>query len=344
MATLRYRIAHWTPAAAVSSSFDTLDRGNIGWPDRFWGISIGSSSLTLSVGRTMRTRPIPACSAGLGSLTKIGSGELTLAGANTYGGNTLISGGTLSLANSLALQNSTLDTSGSGSLDFELLTAATIGGLTNSGALNLASASLTLSVGNNNSNTTFSGAIGGLGSLIKIGSGALTLTGTNTYSGPTTINQGGLIVNGSLASPVTVNSGGTLSGVGSLTSATVNAGGLLAPGDPPGTLSLSGSLSLLSGATLDFALDTPFTSDAISMPLGTLLLNGQQFSDFDFTPLANFAPGTYSLIDAGAIDGSLGSGTSGVIDGLPASLAVQGDNLTLTVVPEPGTLACSLRL
>jgi hypothetical protein len=75
------------------------------------------------------------------------------------------------------------------------------------------------------------------------------------------------------------------------------------------------------------------------MPTSLLRLSGQQFSDFNFTPLGGFGPGTYLLIDAGSVNGSLGAGTSGTINGLPASLAVQGNDLVLTVVPEPGTLA-----
>ena len=43
------------------------------------------------------------------------------------------------------------------------------------------------------------------------------------------------------------------------------------------------------------------------------------------------------LIDAGSISGSLGSGSSGMIGGLQASIAVQGDELLLNVVPEPET-------
>jgi autotransporter-associated beta strand protein len=282
---------------------------------------------------------------GSGSLTKIGSGALYLPVSNAYGGNTLIGGGTLALGNSLGLQNSTLDTSGSGVLSFGSLTAGTLGGLTGAGSLNLtnsASAAVALSVGKNGTSTTYGGTLYGAGSLIKIGSGALTLTGSNIYSGTTTINQGALIVNGSLVSPVTVGvpsgSGGTLGGVGSLTSVTVNSGGQLAPGDSPGTLVLSGSLTLMPGAVMDYELSTPTTSDVISMPAGTLLLNGQQFSDFSFTPLSRFGPGAFTLIDAGSISGSLGLNTSGTIDGLPATLAIQGDNLVLTVVPEPGTL------
>ena len=77
------------------------------------------------------------------------------------------------------------------------------------------------------------------------------------------------------------------------------------------------------------------------MPSGFLLLDGQQFSDFNFTPLAGFGPGTYTLIDAGSIGGSLGASTSGTVDGYPATLATQGNKeLVLVVgVPEPLTLA-----
>ena len=162
---------------------------------------------------------------GSGGLTKVDSGTLTLAATNTFNGNTLLGGGTLALASSLALQQSTLDTSGSGALSFGSLTAATLGGLTGPGALNLAnsaSRAVALSVGNNNASTTWSGAIKGGGQLVKIGSGTLTLNGSNAYTGPTTVNQGELLVNGSLASPVTVNSGGMLGGSGNLTSGTVS--------------------------------------------------------------------------------------------------------------------------
>jgi len=103
--------------------------------------------------------------------------------------------------------------------------------------------------------TTFSGSIMGGGtlgtiSLVMSGSGRQVLAGSNSYTGATTINQGELIVNGSLLSPVTVNSGGTLGGTGYLGSVTVNAGGHLAPGDAPGVLHLSGNLVLASSASL----------------------------------------------------------------------------------------------
>jgi autotransporter-associated beta strand protein len=178
--------------------------------------------------------------------------------------------------------------------------------------------------------------------LTKIGSGALALGGSNTYTGATAVNQGSLVVSGSLISPVTVNSGGVLGGAGSLTSATIKAGGHLAPGNSPGVLTLTGSLSLMAGSVMDYDLIMPSASDEVLMPTGLLVLGGQQFSDFNFTPLAGFSPGSYTLIDAGSISGNLGANTSGTIDGLPATLAVNGNDLVLNVVPEPA--AASLLL
>ncbi len=208
--------------------------------------------------------------------------------------------------------------------------------------INSSSTSTALTVAPSGGTTTFSGTIQGGGSLGSIslvlnGSGTQILGGSNTYVGPTTINGGELLVNGSWVSPVTVNSGGTLGGTGILSSVAVNAGGHLAPGDAPGLLTLSGSLSLLSGANMDCELDTPADSDEVYMPTGFLSLNGQQFSDFNFTPLGGFAPGRYTLIDAGSVSGNLGGNANGTIDGFPASLAVQGNDLVLTVVPEPRT-------
>ena len=284
---------------------------------------------------------------GAGGLTKSDSGTLILATTNTFSGNTLISGGTLALGNRLALQKSTLDTSGSGTLSFGTLAAATVGGLSGPGTLNLAnsrSIAVALSLGNNGTSTSFSGTLTGPGSLTKIGSGTLLLGGINSYSGSTTISQGKLIVNGSIVSPITVNNGGVLGGTGTVAAVTVNAGGQLAPGDAPGTLYVGGSLTLMPSAVMDYELGSLTNADEISMPMpgGTLNLNGQQFSDFNFTPLAGFEPGEYTLIGAGSINGTLGANTSGTVDGLMATIAIDGNNVVLTVVPEPPSIALVL--
>ncbi len=275
---------------------------------------------------------------GAGSLTKVDSGTLTLATANTFTGNTLISGGMLVLGDSLALQYSTLDTSGSGVISFGTY-AATFGGLTGSGTLNIASL-VGLSVGSDNGSTTCSGMLKGSGSLTKIGNGVLLLSGSDTYTGATTVNQGELDVNGSLVSPVTVNSGGILGGTGSLSSVTINPSGQIAPGSPLGTLALSGSLVLATGAVFDYDLDKPVTSDTITCGQVVVAIP-LRFSNFSFAYTSKFGPGVYDLIQSDtALPASiLGGSTSGSVDGLPATLAVQGNNLVLNVVPEPGALA-----
>ena len=89
---------------------------------------------------------------------------------------------------------------------------------------------------------------------------------------------------------------------------------------------------------MDYELDTPSTSNLILMPAGELILSSQPFSAFDFTWTNNFGPGIYDLINAGSIGGTFPS-TNGAIDGYPATLSTQGNELVLTVVPEPTTLA-----
>ena len=104
------------------------------------------------------------------------------------------------------------------------------------GAGNYFLGSKTLTVGSNNLSTQVSGIIsdggasGGTGgSLVKVGTGTLTLSGANTYTGLTTISQGAINLTGSLLSPVSVEASGTLGSTGTVFNTVTNAG-TVAPG------------------------------------------------------------------------------------------------------------------
>ncbi|MBN5246993.1 S8 family peptidase, partial [Serratia ureilytica] len=90
--------------------------------------------------------------------------------------------------------------------------------------------------------------IAGHGGLTKEGIGTLVLTGTNTYSGPTLVNQGRLAVNGSVTSAVSVQNGGIVGGSGTVGSLTARQGGTVAPGNSIGTLNVAGNVSFEPGS------------------------------------------------------------------------------------------------
>jgi autotransporter-associated beta strand protein len=141
-------------------------------------------------------------------------------------------------AGQITLQGSTLITTVGG----------TLGALTLNGDLDNQGNLLTVS-GPGAVTLTSTAVLSGAGGLTLQGSGTLTLSANNSYSGTTTVNGGTLVVNGSQpGSPITINSGGTLAGVGSVGQLIVNNGGKVAPG-PLG----EGSAGTLTAASADFS-------------------------------------------------------------------------------------------
>ena len=96
--------------------------------------------------------------------------------------------------------------------------------------------------------TSISGDIGGTGGLWKNGTGTLTLTGVNTYTGNTNVEAGKLVVNGSLASAVRILKSGSFGGNASIVGNLTNLG-TLAPGNSPGTVNVTGNY--IEAGTLD---------------------------------------------------------------------------------------------
>lgn len=155
-----------------------------------------------------------------------GAGTVELLGADSFDGTTVVAGGLVDVANSGALQNSLVDYDHQGGgmvFDFSLV-AATFGGFSGGQDLALTNeggAGMTLTVGGDNLSTVYSGNFtdGGFGgALIKDGSGTLTLTGNDSYTGTTTVNGGvlelptGAVLNvGTLAGGSYLIDGGTLS-------------------------------------------------------------------------------------------------------------------------------------
>ena len=142
-----------------------------------------------------------------GGLTKLGTGTLTLGGANTYTGPTVVNAGTLQAGVASVAGTSgafgkdsavTLANTAGATLDlnnFNTQIGSLTGGGTTGGNVTLGSATLTVGA-NNTTPAAYAGVISGTGRLTKIGTGTLTLTGANTYTGPTAVNAGTLLVNG----------------------------------------------------------------------------------------------------------------------------------------------------
>ncbi|BCU78573.1 hypothetical protein llg_32880 [Luteolibacter sp. LG18] len=197
-----------------------------------------------------------------------------------------------------------------------------------------------------------SGVLGGSMTLMKAGKGALTLSGTHSFTGKTTVWDGALVVNGGLqGSPVTVwggtwggagaagNTGGRLAGTGQFGQAvTVKYRGAVTPGagmGSAGALAFANGLSAEDGAT--FALDlsddptgTAKANDRIAVT-GNLSLAGTV--SLVINPLNTaLAPGSYTLA---TYTGTLTGGTPNlsviVPAGTPYTLAADSGSIRLTV-------------
>lgn len=129
--------------------------------------------------------------AGTGTLTKTGSGTLTLNATNSYIGGTVLQEGVLGINSDSALGNSS-----SRLVMYDTTTLQLNGDVNSNRAVTLAGRpSSMMTINTQTNNGTFAGNIDGLGSLMKTGSGTLSLYGNNLYQGGTKVKEGTLAIN-----------------------------------------------------------------------------------------------------------------------------------------------------
>jgi len=270
---------------------------------------------------------------GPGGLSKIGAGTLTLSGQSTYTGATGVVAGTLQAGAVNAFSASSAFTVASGATLALAGFNQTIGSLAGAGAVTLGSATLT--TGNDNTNTAFAGVISGTGGLTKIGNGIMTLTGANTFNGPTAVNGGILAVNGSLSGAVVVNGGGTLGGTGQVGPVTV-AGGTMAPGNSIGTLTVGGGF-VQNGGVYQVEVNSAGQGDRINVT-GTATINGGSVQVL--AQQGTYARNTtYTILNAtGGVSGTYSAVTSNFAF-LTPSLQYDSNNVFLTLLQSNSAFA-----
>jgi len=301
-------------------------------------MDLGSSMRQITIANTTDT--ISGVISGAGGIAKAGTGALILSGANTYSGGTVLSTGTLLAGDDAAFGTGTLTLAG-GTLASSSTTARTLandivigadftlgqasggtGALTLWGAIDLGGSTRQITV--NNPADTISGVISGAGGLTKAGMGTLTLSGSNTYSGGTTIKAGRVSVEsdsnlGDVSGGLTF-AGGTLQVTGGFTSGrsvTLSSGGgtfdtnsydLTMSGDMAGagTFTKTGAGTLTLSGTNTYTGTTTISGGILKAGVDNALPTGTAVT------LSNTAGVALDLNDFNVTVGSLaGGGTTG---------------------------------
>ncbi len=267
--------------AAVTNSRGLTIVAGTGAADRIVGTTITSGTaeqagnVSLGTNATFSaasggTLLVSGAVTGAGRFTKDGAGTVTLTGINTYSGGTLNSAGTL-VGNTTSLQ----------------------GVITNNASL----------VFDQSTNGTFASVISGTGTLAKTSAGTLTLSAANTYSGGSTISQGGVVVadNSALGSgTVSLVDGTSLSTDASAHTLAnnMNVQGILFGGT--GALTIDGNVTNNRGAAI--AITNNVT--------GGLTLGNLALSHTDTGRVVSFFGTGNTIINGVISDG--GAGASGV--------------------------------
>jgi len=192
-------------------------------------------------------------------------------------------------------------------------------------------------------------------SVVKEGAGTAVLTGTNSYSGSTTVNSGRLVVNGNISTSLltTVNSGASIGGSGTVGATTVQSGGSIDVGGSVGNFTVNGNLTLAGTYTWKLgALSTASTYyDTVTMTAGNADITGASLG----LNLGSNAPSADPFwLASHTWDGILNNTGSGSLTGAFAAInntawSSLGDfttsntgsnvNLVWTPIPEPNVAA-----
>jgi autotransporter-associated beta strand protein len=238
-------------------------------------------------------------------------------------------GGTLALANDYALGSGALNMSSSTLRSADATTRVITNALTLSasmtfgspgtgdllftGDMNTGSAAKTITI--NNAVTTFSGDLYGASAAnanTKNGPGTMVISGTTSYSKPTTVSGGTLLISGNFngTGNITVSAGGTLAGTGTIAPEVIVTAGGIVEVDPVniGTLTINNTL-LTSGTPPILSLKlnkAAGTNDLMKVTTHLALSTGTQLS---LTNLAGTlaAGDSFKLFDSPSITGSFGS-------------------------------------
>ncbi|KQA00260.1 autotransporter protein [Brucella abortus] len=260
----------------------------------------------------------------VGRLTKNGSGTLTLTADNTYTGGTVFAGGVVSVDKEVRL--------GGGDLTFNggTLQVTGTGWTSTSRAVSLQAGGGTFDIEDAANNFAVTQGVAGAGGLTKSGSGTLTLSGVNSYTGGTTVSAGTLAVRadnnlGDASGGLAINGGATLQLTDNLTTArgvTLGAGTATITIDGgktaqfsnkltgSGTLAVSGSGTLILSAANDYSGNTTIASGS-TLQLGDGSTDGRlagnvanagtlTFHNKGGTTFAGEISGTGSLVQNGA--------------------------------------------
>ena len=240
---------------------------------------------------------------------------LTLSGSNSYSGaTTLLNYGWLKLNGEASISNSSA-VQVNGNSVLTLLSDQTIGSLASSAATaSIQLGSYTLSAGGDNSSTTVAGVISGNGALIKQGNGTLTLAGSNTYMGSTTVSAGIL----SIASDANLGAGSLI-----LAGSTLDVSGATTIDN---AISLTGNSSIgnASAVTLSGAISGAY--DLTKTGSGTLTLSASNSYGATYVNAGTLSVSSDANLGSGAVN--LAAGTTLAVTGattIDNAIALAGD-------------------